>query len=111
MHVTCDIHPSRRDLRPRAGSPAGTTIQRKEGIHAYAFSYSKRQTAHFGDWQPANNPVQVPAVPWLWIVLGLLAVGALYGFVGLTWWSLPIATLMLGWPIVIVWVLLGGFER
>lgn len=61
-----------------------------------------------------GNPQTIPSrfrPSWLWIVLGLLAVGALYGFVGLTWWSLPIATLMLGWPIVIVWVLLGGFER
>lgn len=48
---------------------------------------------------------------WLCIALGLSVLGALYWFVGLTWWTLLIAILVLGCPLVIVWILLGGFDR
>lgn len=48
---------------------------------------------------------------WICIFLAGLVVGALYWFVGVTWWSLFLAVLVLGCPLVIVWILLGGFDR
>lgn len=48
---------------------------------------------------------------WICIFLALLVVGVLYWFVGVTWWSLFLAVLVLGCPLVIVWILLGGFDR
>lgn len=45
---------------------------------------------------------------WPCIALGLLVLGALYWFIGLTWSSLLIAILVLGCPLVVVWILLGG---
>jgi hypothetical protein len=62
------------------------------------------------DLTPKTSPARLGPM-WLCIALGLLAVGALYWLVGLTWWSLLIAVLVLACPLVIVWILLGGFER
>lgn len=62
------------------------------------------------DTHPQTTPIRFRPM-WLCIALGLSVLGALYWFVGLTWWTLLIAILVLGCPLVIVWILLGGFDR
>jgi hypothetical protein len=47
---------------------------------------------------------------WLCLALGLLALILLVWFFGLTWWTLLIGVLVIGCPVVMAWILLGGFD-
>jgi hypothetical protein len=47
---------------------------------------------------------------WLCLPLGLLALILLVWFFGLTWWTFLIAVLVIGCPVVVTWILLGGFD-
>ncbi|MGY6707609.1 MAG: hypothetical protein ACXIVF_04725 [Rhizobiaceae bacterium] len=62
------------------------------------------------DRNPNNSPSWFRPM-WLCIALGLLVVVALFWFAGVTWWTLGLAVIVLGCPLVIIWVLLGGFDR
>ena len=48
---------------------------------------------------------------WLCLAVGLLAITALVWLLGLTWWTALVAALLIGCPVVMAWILLGGLDR
>lgn len=48
---------------------------------------------------------------WLCLGVGLLAVAVVVWFFGLSWWTALVAALVIGCPVVVAWILLGGFGR
>lgn len=48
---------------------------------------------------------------WLCLSVSPLAVAVLAWFFGLTWWMALVAALVIGCPVVVAWIVLGGFGR
>lgn len=48
---------------------------------------------------------------WLCLATGLIAIVAIIWLFGLTWWTALVAALVIGCPVMMVWMLLGGFDR
>jgi fatty acid desaturase len=48
---------------------------------------------------------------WLCLAVGLLAIAVLAWLFGLTWWTVLVAAVLIACPVVMAWILLGGFDN
>lgn len=48
---------------------------------------------------------------WLCMTVGLAVIAALVWLFGLTWWTALIGVVLIGCPVVMAWIMLGGLDR
>jgi hypothetical protein len=77
------------------------------GIQMHQASLSPRPDAEPDQRSILNQKLRLF---WLCLALGLLALILLVWFFGLTWWTFLIGVLVIGCPVVMAWILLGGFD-